>query len=206
MRWWDEQVVPRTTDRMLDSRQVHQLRDRVCRGLTGEVLEIGFGSGLNASHYPGTVARVLAVDPSSVAWGIAEHRRLAGAGTPVVRAGLDGEALDLPDDSADSALSTFSLCTIPDVATALREVARVLRPGGALHFLEHGLDPDPRVAAWQRRLTPVQRRVSGGCHLDRDITDLVSASGLVVEEVETSYLGWPKSFTHLYLGRAVLPS
>jgi ubiquinone/menaquinone biosynthesis C-methylase UbiE len=206
MGWWSEQVVPRATDLLLGSGEVHKLRARACEGLVGEVLEIGFGSGLNVDHYPATVGRVHAVEPSDVAWGIARSKRL-GAGRPsVVRAGLDGQALELADASMDSALSTFTLCTVPRLDIALRELRRVLRPDGVFHFLEHGLAPDPRVATWQRRLTPVQRRVAAGCHLDRAITDAVEEAGLAVEELDMFYLSdavpGAKSAAHIYLGRA----
>lgn len=206
MGWWSEQVVPRATDVLLGAGQMAELRRRVCSGLTGEVLEIGFGSGLNVQHYPPAVSHVAAVEPSDVAWHIAERRRLGPDAPPVTRAGLDGQHLDLPAASCDSALSTFTLCTIPDLDAALAEVARVLRPGGAFHFLEHGLAPERRVARWQRRLTPVQRRVGAGCHLDRAIADRVRGSGLLLQEVESFYLsGLPgmKVYGYLYLGRAV---
>ena len=207
MRWWDEQVVPRVTDRLLDVGEIHRLRARVCAGLEGEVLEIGFGSGLNVEHYPPAVTKVHAVEPSDVAWRIAEEKHLGRGGPAVVRAGLDGQVLDLADGSVDAAVSTFTLCTIPDVGAALREVHRVLRPGGSFHFVEHGLAPEPRVARWQHRLTPIQRRVGAGCHLDRPIADLVAGSGLVVEDLETFYLGGGAPGTrvvgYLYLGRAV---
>ena len=213
MGWWNDSLVPRATDVLLGAGRIQDLRERVCAGLAGEVLELGFGSGLNVSHYPAGVTKIWAVEPSDVAWGIAEERRQepgraqASGRPPVVRAGLDGQVLDLPDASMDSALSTFTLCTIPDVAAALREVRRVLRPGGSLHFLEHGLAPDPGVARWQHRLTPVQRRVAAGCHLDRPVASLVEEAGLVVEELDTFYLGGAlpglKVAGHLYLGRAV---
>ena len=207
MTWWSTQVVPRAIDVLLGTGEVHEQRARVCEGLAGEVLEIGFGSGLNAEHYPSAVERVLGVEPSDVAWHIAERKHLRAGGPPVVRAGLDGEALDLPDASVDSALSTFTLCTIPHHDSALSEVRRVLRPGGSFHFLEHGLSPDPGIARWQHRLTPLQRRLFAGCHLDRPVAEAVEASGLVVEELETFYLRAPipatKVVGHLYVGRAV---
>ena len=202
MRWWDEQVVPRVTDRLLDVGEIHRLRARVCAGLEGEVLEIGFGSGLNVPHYPPAVHRVDAVEPSDVAWHLAGDRRSQTAAR-VVRTGLDGELLDAPDESYDAALCTFTLCTIPDVDAALREVRRVLRPGGTFHFLEHGLSPDPEVARWQHRLQPVQGRVGGGCHLDRPIAEIVARSGLRVDELETFYGARPRAFGHFFLGTAV---
>lgn len=103
----------------------------------------------------------------------------------------------------DAGLSTFTLCTIPPVEVALSELARVLRPGGVFHFLEHGLAPDPGVARWQHRLTPIQRRLAAGCHLDRPIADLVRGSGLVIEDLDTFYLPGVKVFGRIYLGRAV---
>lgn len=207
MSWWSRQVAPRAIDVLLGTGEVHEQRARVCEGLEGEVLEIGFGSGLNADHYPPAVERVFGVEPSDVAWHIAERKHLRAGGPPVVRAGLDGQALEIADASVDSALSTFTLCTIPHHEAALSEVRRVLRPGGSFHFLEHGLSPDPGVARWQHRLTPVQRRVAAGCHLDRPIADAVERSGLVIEELEEFYLHAPipaaKIAGYLYLGRAV---
>ena len=148
------------------------------------------------------MTRVAAVEPSDVAWGLAAPR-VAASPVAVDRAGLDGARLDLPDASFDSALSTFTLCTVPAVESALTEIRRVLRPGGALHFLEHGLAPDPAVVRWQRRLQPLQLRVGGGCHLDRPIADLVRGSGLEIEWLDTFYAGRPRAYAHVYLGRAV---
>ncbi|MDQ3790099.1 MAG: class I SAM-dependent methyltransferase [Actinomycetota bacterium] len=209
MGLWSEQVVPRATNLLLGAEEVHRLRARTCEGLAGEVLEIGFGSGLNVEHCPPEVTRVLAVEPSDVAWRIAERKHLGGGGPPVVRVGLDGQRLALPDGSVDAALSTFTLCTIPDVGAALHEVRRVLRPGGLLHFLEHGLAPDPGVARWQRRLTPLQRRLAAGCHLDRPVAASVEGAGLVVEDLEAFYLPGAiavgKVLGFVYLGRAARP-
>lgn len=207
MSWWTEQVVPRATDLMLGAREIHELRERVCAGLHGEVLEIGFGSGLNVEHYPPAVSRVLAVEPSDVAWRIAQHKHIRDGRPPVVRAGLDGQALALADASVDAAVSAFTLCTIPDLPAALAEVRRVLKVGGSFHFVEHGLAPDPGVARWQRRLTPLQRRLAAGCHLDRPVAEAVAGSGLEVEQLETFYvkgaMAAGKVLGHVYLGRAV---
>jgi ubiquinone/menaquinone biosynthesis C-methylase UbiE len=203
MRFWHDQVVPRLVDVALGVGGVHELRARVCEGLTGEVLEIGFGSGLNTEHLPPEVRRVSAVEPSDVAWEIARHKHLGDGHPPVVRAGLDGERLELPDCSVDAALSTFTLCTIPHVEAALAQVHRVLRPGAGFHFLEHGLAPDPGVRRWQHRLAPIQYHLFAGCHLDRPISDLVAGSGLQVEELDTFYFRGPKTVGSFYLGRAV---
>jgi len=203
MRFWHDQVVPRLVDVARGVGGVGELRASVCAGISGGVLEIGFGSGLNMEHLPSEVRRVSAVEPSDVAWGIARHKHLGDGRPPVVRAGLDGQQVELPDCSVDAALSTFTLCTIPDVEAALAQVHRVLRPGGGFHFLEHGLAPDPGVRRWQHRLAPIQYHLFAGCHLDRPISDLVAGSGLQVEELETFYFRGPKTVGSFYLGRAV---
>jgi SAM-dependent methyltransferase len=198
---WRDHVVPRVVDLALRSPAATAARRRACAELAGEVLEIGFGSGLNAPHYPAGVRRVLAVEPSDLAWRLAQPRL---DGVPVERVGLDGQRVPLPDASADCALSTWTLCTIPDPVVALREVARVLRPGGRLHFVEHGLSPDAGVARWQARLEPVQRRVAGGCHLTRPVDRLLATAGFAVERLDTGYeRGAPRPLGYLYEGTAV---
>ena len=153
LRVWDERVLPRLTDRSLRGPELGRAAQGRCAGLTGRVLEIGFGSGLNVRWYPGGVTSVAAIEPSDLAWQLSEGRRSA-SDVPVERAGLDGQRLDLPDDSHDSALVTFSLCTIPDPLLALREARRVVRAGGRLHALEHGMAPEESVRRWQRRMEP----------------------------------------------------
>ena len=190
LRVWDEHVVPRLTDLSLRGEEIGEMREVTCAGLTGRVLEIGFGSGLNLRWYPTEVTSVTAIEPSDVGWEISERRR-ARTRVPVERAGLDGQRLDVPDDSHDSALITFSLCTIPDPLLALREARRVVRDGGRLHVLEHGLAPDEGVRRWQRRLEPFQRAVAGGCHLTRDVPALVAEVGWHVEDLEQAYLPGP---------------
>ena len=201
MGLWSQNVLPRLVDWALRTPEVAARRAETLTGLRGRVLEIGFGSGLNLPHYPEAVQRVLAVEPSDLAWRLAQHRM--GPGTPPVeRIGLDGARLPLPDGSVESVLSTFTLCTIPDVSAALTEIRRVLRPGGRLHFLEHGRAPEESVRRWQRRLQPLQSRIMGGCRLDRRIDELVAGAGLRVEELTTAYGDGPKPFSYLYRGRA----
>ena len=205
MNVWRDRVVPRITDVALRSPEIGELREEACRGLHGRVLEIGFGSGLNIQFFPSAVASLAAVEPSDAGWKLSEKRRRR-TGIPIERSGLDGQHLAEEDDSFDSALVTFSLCTIPDPALALSEVRRVLRPGGSLHFLEHGLAPDAGVARWQHRLDPVQQRVFGGCHLSRDVPELVEAAGFGMAELRAEYQPGPRvahPWTYGYLGRAV---
>jgi ubiquinone/menaquinone biosynthesis C-methylase UbiE len=173
-------------------KEARQQRQRVCSGLAGEVVEIGFGSGLNVPFYPSAVTRVAAVEPADVGWKLAA-KRLRDAAVPVERAGLDGQSLPFPDDSFDAALSTWTMCTIPDIGAALRELRRVLKPGGTLHFVEHGLAPDERVQVWQHRLEPIQKRLFGGCHLTRQIVPLLTGAGFEIREVDRYYeRGSPK--------------
>ena len=203
MSFYERQVLPRMLNRVCGSQAVEPLRRRVCAGLAGEVVEIGFGSGHNVPFYPAAVTRVTAVEPSDVGWKLAAER-LRAATVPVRRSGLDGQSLPFPDDSYDAALSTWTLCTIPDVGAALREVRRVLKPGGTLYFLEHGLAPDEPVRRWQRRLDPVQQRLAGGCHFARPIVDLLTAAGFTIGELDVFYEpGTPKFAGADSLGTAV---
>jgi ubiquinone/menaquinone biosynthesis C-methylase UbiE len=196
-----DRVLPRITDVALSGRYFDRLRGEVCADLTGEVLEVGFGSGRNVPHYPSSVTRVRAVDPATVGRRLAAER-LAASAVPVEFVGLDGAELPVDDESVDHVLTTWTLCTIPDVDAALAEMRRVLRPGGAVHFVEHGRSPDASVARWQDRLTPIQRRVFGGCHLNRPIDALLDRAGLVVSPLETFYAKGPKPFSYFYEGVA----
>lgn len=192
MGWYVEQVLPRAINIVCNAATAREHRQRVCRALAGTVVEIGFGSGLNVPFYPAAVTEVAAVEPSDTAWRLA-RKRVAVSPVTVHRAGLDGQSLPFPDCSYDAALSTWTLCTIPDPLAALREVRRVLKPGGTLHFVEHGLAPDPRVQRWQRRLDPVQTRLAGGCHLTRPVAELLRTAGFTLTEVDVFYAeGGPK--------------
>jgi ubiquinone/menaquinone biosynthesis C-methylase UbiE len=199
-----DHVLPRLENRVLGGRQYAELRRRVVTGLEGEVLEVGFGSGLNVPHYPPAVEHVYAVDPATVGRKLAATR-VAESEVTVEYVGLDGEDLALGDASVDHVLTTWTLCSIPDVARALAEIHRVLRPAGTLHFVEHGRSPDAAVARWQDRLTPLQRRLAGGCHLNRAISDLVAASGLRIERLDNYYIQAPKSLGYTYEGVAAKP-
>jgi ubiquinone/menaquinone biosynthesis C-methylase UbiE len=181
------------------------LRERVCAALEGAVVEIGFGSGLNVPFYPDRVNRVAAIEPADLGWKLAE-KRILEASLPVERSGLDGQSLPFEDASFDAALSTWTLCTIPDVEAALREVRRVLKPGGTLHFVEHGLAPDEPVRKWQHRLEPIQKRLFGGCHLTRQPAELIRRAGFQVTELDEFYDDdAPKFLAADSLGVAVAP-
>jgi SAM-dependent methyltransferase len=200
---YGEHVLPRIVNVACGTKTVQPLRRRVCEGLVGEVVEIGFGSGHNVPFYPPTVTRVAAVEPSDLGWRLAE-KRVSASTIAVERSGLDGESLPFGDDSMDAALSTWTLCTIPDVAGALGEIRRVLKPGGTLHFLEHGLAPDEDVRRWQRRLDPLEQRVFGGCHFTRPIVDLLTTAGFTITELDVFYeKGVPKFAGADSLGTAV---
>ena len=200
---YSERILPRILDVMCATGDATALRERVCAGLHGEVVELGFGSGLNVPHYPAAVTRVHAIEPSDVAWGLAA-KRLGAATVPVERSGLDGQRLPLPDDSCDTALSSWTLCTIPDVATALAELRRVLKPAGTLHFIEHGLAPDEKVQRRQRQFEPLQKRFVGGCHLTRAIPALLTDAGFELTELDVFYeKGAPKAVGSDFLGVAV---
>lgn len=196
-----KQLQPRLLNATMGAKATHPIRARVCAGLAGDVVEIGYGSGLNQPHLPPEVTSVTALEPSPVALQLAAARRAASA-IPVVVAGDDGQHIPLPDDRFDAALSTWNLCAIADPVTALREVRRVLRPGALLHFVEHGLAPDEGVVRWQRRGNALNKRIAG-CVLDRDIPALIAAAGLQVLELRTYYeAASPKPAGYFYEGTA----
>jgi ubiquinone/menaquinone biosynthesis C-methylase UbiE len=200
--FYRDTVLPRLQDKAMNRQGTREVRARVCAGLTGRVLEIGFGTGLNVRYYPPEVTTVLAVEPSGVCMRMAAPR-IASSSTVVEHAGLTGEHLDLPSEEVDVALSTWTLCTIPDLSAALGEVRRVLKPGGIFFFVEHGHAPDAKTARWQDRLDPLNQRLAGGCHLTRRIAESVAQAGFEVEDLDQYYAeGEPKPWGYTYEGRA----
>jgi ubiquinone/menaquinone biosynthesis C-methylase UbiE len=201
MGFYESQVVPRVMNVVMNRRELTRIRARVAASLDGDVLEVGFGSGLNLPHYPPAVTHVGAVDPATIGRRLAA-KRVAASSVPVEYIGLDGQALSQESASVDHVLTTWTLCSIPDVDRALSEIRRVLRPGGSFHFVEHGRSPNRKVAGWQDRLTPIQRRIAGGCHLNRPIDQLVRNSGLELIQLENYYAKGPRPFGYMFEGVA----
>jgi SAM-dependent methyltransferase len=196
------QVLPRLVNVLLGNKEFEKVRRRVVAGLHGDVVEIGFGSGLNVPALPPEVTGLWAVEPEGVGWKLA-GKRVSASRVPVHQAGLDGQRLDLPDERFDCALSTMTLCTIPDAVGAVKELHRVLKPGGAFHFAEHGHAPDVKVARTQDRFDGLEQRIAGGCHLNRDITAIITAGGFRIDDLDNFYLSGPKAWGYMYVGRAV---
>lgn len=203
MGFYGERILPHIIDKACGMKVTDPYRERVCADLVGDVLEIGFGSGNNVRFYPSAVAKVTAIEPSDTAWRIAA-KRMSTSQVPIQRGDLDAQRLPFPDATFDSALSTWTLCTIPDPIAALAEIRRVLKPGARLHFVEHGLAPDPKVQRWQHRLNGMQQRLFGGCNLDRPIVSLIEQGGFKVTDVDEFYeKGAPKFVGAESLGAAV---
>jgi ubiquinone/menaquinone biosynthesis C-methylase UbiE len=205
MSFYRHYIFPHVLELATRSRSLHKPRRRTLAGAGGRILEIGFGTAANLAFYPPQVRRIEALDPD------ARLDRYAG---PRIKASpievgfhhLDAEHLPFESQRFDTVVCTLTLCSIPDPGAALREVHRVLVPGGRFLFLEHGLSPDPAVARWQRRLNPLQRAVGGGCNLDRPTVALLEAGGLRVPELRQYYLrGAPRFLGYMSEGVALKP-
>ena len=202
MGLYREQILPRLQDRVMSRRGTRDVRQRVCAGLAGDVVEVGFGTGLNVPFYPVEVSRIFAVEPSRVCMELAKSR-ITHSKTPVILAGLNGEHLELATDSFDAVLSTWTLCTIPKLDEALEEIRRVLKPGGTFHFVEHGHAPDIKTALWQRRIEPLNKKLAGGCHLTRNVPEHLERAGFHIDQLHCYYFeGEPKPFGYTFEGIA----
>ncbi len=201
MGFYDDHILPRLINFGMNNRHVNAERAKALDGVRGEVLEIGFGSGLNLPYYKRDVTRVVGLDPSEVGWKLA-RKRIERSTVRIEHLLLSSESIPANDATFDSVVSTFTLCTIPDVAQALREVKRVLKPGGRFFFVEHGRSNEPRIQRWQDRWDPMQGRLFGGCHVNREIDRLVADAGLRVEHVDTFYSRGPRVFSFFYRGIA----
>ncbi|NDJ16609.1 class I SAM-dependent methyltransferase [Myxacorys almedinensis] len=196
-RW----LFPRLMDLAMSGDELSQYRRDVLANVKGTILEIGFGTGLNLQHYPASVHAITTVDVNPGMSTIAQ-RRIRASAIAVNHQVVNGESLPLPDQSFDSVVSTWTLCSIANLDQALQEIYRVLKPDGAFYFIEHGLSRDPNIQVWQHRLTPVQKLIADGCHLDRDIQHLVEKQFGQVTVTQFPAKGLPAIAGYLYQGIA----
>ncbi|HZA66120.1 MAG TPA: class I SAM-dependent methyltransferase [Geminicoccaceae bacterium] len=203
MGFYERRILPRLIDFGTRRKPFGKLREELVGRAHGRVLEIGIGSGRNLPFYPRDLEILLGLDPSGALLQMA-RRQATWVHFPVELSEGRAEDIPLDDLTVDHVVMTWTLCSVADPAKALSEVRRVLRPGGSLLFIEHGRSPDPGVRRWQERLTPLWRRLAGGCHLDRPIDRLIQAAGLRLAEIETGYLvPGPRVATYHYHGRAI---
>jgi ubiquinone/menaquinone biosynthesis C-methylase UbiE len=201
MGLYERHCLPALIDVAMRHRDLAAYRARVVPAAAGRVLEIGIGSGLNLPSYGPQVRELIGIDPSPKLLARA-GRRAADVAVPVELIEGSAESLPLPDASVDTVVVTWALCSIPNIRRALREMRRVMAPGGALLFVEHGRAPDPGVAVWQDRLTPVWKRLAGGCHLNRPIGFLIREAGFTMAELHTGYMNALKPFSYMFEGCA----
>jgi len=200
MGFYQDQIVPLLINWSMRQRNLAAYRGRIIPAAEGRVLEIGIGSGLNLPFYSRNVTHVIGLEPSPRLLVMARRVEHAGFGSVEFIEG-SAQAIPLKDASVDTVVTTWTLCTIPDVLRALREMRRVLVPGGLL-FVEHGRAPDSNVVWWQDRLTPAWKRLGGGCHLNRAIGALIEDAGFRFDHLETGYMRGPKPMTFMYEGSA----
>jgi SAM-dependent methyltransferase len=201
MSFYGRHVLPVLTDLVMRNRIALAERARFIPLARGDVLEIGVGSGLNIPLYGADVRTLSALDPSPELLRMARPRA-AGMRFPVKFMQQSAEAIELADDTVDTVVTTWTLCTIPDPVRALGEMRRVLRADGRLIFVEHGRAPDPAVVRWQDRLTPLWRNIAGGCHLNRSIDRLLRLGGFEIAELDCGYTPGLRMMTYLYRGLA----
>jgi len=199
--FYEDRILPYLVHMSMRQGTLAVYRHRLVSAAEGRVLEIGVGSGLNLPHYGERAARIIGLDPSAKLLSMAE-RATRSVSLPVELLKGSAEAIPLDDKSVDTVVTTWTLCTIPSVTRALSEMRRVLKPGGRLLFVEHGRSPDPNVRRWQDRLTPLWKRIAGGCHLNRAISQLIEESGFRIERMDTGYMKGPKPMTFMYEGSA----
>lgn len=202
MKIYDDYILPRLIDLCMRNEEATRYRSRIVPEARGKVLEIGIGSGLNLPFYREGVERLYGVDPSEALLALARKKAHA-THCPVEFLECSAESIPLADCSVDTVVMTFTLCSIPDPGRALREMRRVLKPQGVLLFAEHGLAPETGVQRWQRRLTPLWRRIGGGCHLDRKMDALIGEAGFSMAQLVTEYARGPRPMAYIYCGRAL---
>ena len=198
---YQSRILPRIIDLSMRNRELAAYRERVLRSAAGRVLEIGIGSGLNLPFYADRVTQVVGLEPAprllEMTREAAKHHKI-----PVELVSASAESIPFPDDAFDTVVTTWTLCSIPVVSAALNEMRRVLKPTGRLLFVEHGRAPEENVRRWQDRLTPVWKRIGGGCHLNRPIRELIEGAGFRIEHLQTGYMRGPRPMTYMYEGRA----
>jgi ubiquinone/menaquinone biosynthesis C-methylase UbiE len=201
MGFYQEQVLPWLIHLSMRQRRLAPYRDRVVSNATGRVLEVGIGSGLNLPFYGNAVAEIIGLEPSPK---LVEMANNAARQTPIPLRLIEGtaEAIPIEVHSVDAVMTTWTMCSIPEIQSALKEMRRVLRPGGRLFFVEHGRAPEPGVRWWQDRLTPAWKHLSGGCHLNRAIDELIENAGFRIERLDKGYMRGPKPMTFMYEGSA----
>lgn len=204
MGFYAQYVLPRIIDLAMRNEETARVRAAWIPHARGEVLEIGIGSGLNLAFYSSEVKHVYGVDPSVELQRIARKRARPGPMKVEFLSQSAENPLPLANASIDTVVVTWTLCSIANAPNALQQMKRVLKPSGRLIFLEHGRAPDPGVAAWQDRLTPVWKRIAGGCHLNRKIDELIMGAGFRLAELKTCYLPGPRPMTYTYQGFAEL--
>jgi ubiquinone/menaquinone biosynthesis C-methylase UbiE len=198
---YDDHVLPHLVNLSMRNRLLLPYRQRVVSQAAGRVLEVGIGSALNLPYYGPEVTELLGLEPAERLMRMAERSAVQSKRSATFIAG-SAEAIPLDSASVDMVVMTWTLCSIPDAIGALRQMRRVLRPGGQLLFVEHGRAPDERVVKWQDRLTPFWKAVSGGCHLNRPIATLIESAGFTIADLRTGYMRGPKPMTFMYEGRA----
>jgi ubiquinone/menaquinone biosynthesis C-methylase UbiE len=201
MGFYQDQIVPLLINLTMRRRDLATYRSRLVPAAAGRVLEIGIGSGLNLPFYSRNVERLIGLDPSPKLLSMV-RRNLRPDAPSVELIEASAEAIPLENNSVDTVVTTWTLCSIPDAGCALREMHRVLRPVGQLLFIEHGRAPEPNVRWWQDRLTPAWKRIGGGCHLNRAIQGLIEDAGFRFERLETGYMRGPKPLAFMYEGSA----
>ncbi len=204
MRFYSNVIFPRLMDRSMAGTDLAFYRRAVLGQVQGDVLEIGFGTGLNLPYYPPGVTQITALDPNPGMRSLAQNR-IQSAGFPIEWLSSSAESIPLPDQCFDSIVSTWTLCSIPDIDQALQEIRRLLKPSGRFHFVEHGLSPERGIRTWQRWINPVQKALGDGCQLTREFPELIETHGLRMVQLETHYAdSLPKVWGYFYRGIAVM--
>jgi ubiquinone/menaquinone biosynthesis C-methylase UbiE len=200
--FYQDRILPHVINMAMQNRRLVPYRERLISAAQGRVLEVGIGSGINMPFYGSQTHELIGLEPAPRLIAMAQDAS-AKAALPVRLIEGTSEAIPLDNASVDTVVSTWTLCTIPDAVGALREMRRVLKPGGRLLFVEHGLAPERNIQNWQNRLTPAWKRLGGGCHLNRAIARLIEESGFRVERLSTGYLAGRNPLTFMYDGVAI---